>query len=198
MIIDENLLLENGAAYEDYTAKETIYHIGDTPHYYFQIIRGTVELNNYHEDGKEFTLNILSEGQSIGESLLFGDKTYPMNAVAKTDCRLLKLSKSNFLQLLRDNQETVFDLFRHLSDRLFYKYVMLFNNSAVDPASKIRSLMDYYKESSPVTKLFGYHIPLTRQQIANLTGLRVETVIRAVKKMEQENMVQIRERQIYY
>ncbi|CAM2841533.1 Crp/Fnr family transcriptional regulator [Chryseobacterium flavum] len=198
MIIDENLLLENGAAYEDYTAKETIYHIGDTPHYYFQIIRGTVELNNYHEDGKEFTLNILSEGQSIGESLLFGDKTYPMNAVAKTDCRLLKLSKSNFLQLLRDNQETVFDLFRHLSDRLFYKYVMLFNNSAVDPASKIRSLMDYYKESSPVTKQFGYHIPLTRQQIANLTGLRVETVIRAVKKMEQENMVQIRERQIYY
>ncbi|WP_333597282.1 Crp/Fnr family transcriptional regulator [Chryseobacterium flavum] len=198
MIIDENLLLENGAAYEDYTAKETIYHIGDTPHYYFQIIRGTVELNNYHEDGKEFTLNILSEGQSIGESLLFGDKTYPMNAVAKTDCRLLKLSKSNFLQLLRDNQETVFNLFRHLSDRLFYKYVMLFNNSAVDPASKIRSLMDYYKESSPVTKQFGYHIPLTRQQIANLTGLRVETVIRAVKKMEQENMVQIRERQIYY
>lgn len=198
MIIDENLLLENGAAYEDYTAKETIYHIGDTPHYYFQIIRGTVELNNYHEDGKEFTLNILSEGQSIGESLLFGDKTYPMNAVAKTDCRLLKLSKSNFLQLLRDNQETVFNLFRHLSDRLFYKYVMLFNNSAVDPTSKIRSLMDYYKEFSPVTKQFGYHIPLTRQQIANLTGLRVETVIRAVKKMEQENMVQIRERQIYY
>ncbi|MBT2623504.1 cyclic nucleotide-binding domain-containing protein [Chryseobacterium sp. ISL-6] len=34
---------------------------------------GTVELNNYHEDGKEFTLNILSDGQSVGKSLLFSD-----------------------------------------------------------------------------------------------------------------------------
>lgn len=68
MIIDENLLLENGAVYEDYPAKEIIFEMGSIPHYYFQIVRGTVELNNYHEDGKEFTLNILSEGQSFGES----------------------------------------------------------------------------------------------------------------------------------
>lgn len=198
MIIDENLLLENGAVYEDYAAKEIIYQIGDTPHFYFQIISGTVELNNYHDDGKEFTLNILSEGQSIGESLLFGDKNYPMNGIAKTDCRILKLAKPRFLQLLSENQKIVFNLFRHLSDRLFYKYVMLFNNSSVDPISKIRSLMDYYKECSLNKELYGYHVPLTRQQIANLTGLRVETVIRAVKKMEQENMVKIRDRQIYY
>lgn len=31
MIIDENLLLENGAVYEDYPAKEMIYKVGDTP-----------------------------------------------------------------------------------------------------------------------------------------------------------------------
>ncbi|WP_228446108.1 cyclic nucleotide-binding domain-containing protein [Chryseobacterium gleum] len=72
MIIDEDLLLKNGAVYEDYPAKENIYEIGGIPHYYFQVVTGTVELNNYHEDGKEFTLNIISEGHSFGESLLFG------------------------------------------------------------------------------------------------------------------------------
>ncbi|MET3035934.1 Crp/Fnr family transcriptional regulator [Chryseobacterium sp. NRRL B-14859] len=198
MIVDENLLLENGAVYENYSAKEVIYQLGDVPHYYFQIVNGTVELNNYHEDGKEFTLSILSEGQSIGESMLFGEKAYPMNAVAKTDCKVLKLAKSNFLKLLGENQGMVFKLFRCLSDRLFYKYVMLFNNSSVEPVSKIKSLMDYYKECSLKGRQHVFQVPLTRQQIANLTGLRVETVIRTIKKMERENILKIRGRHIFY
>lgn len=198
MIIDENLLLENGAVYEDYPAKEIIYHFGDIPHFYLQIIRGTVELNNYHEDGKEFTLNILREGQSIGESLLFSDNKYPMNATAKTDCKILKLLKSDFLKLVSTNREVMFGIFRNLSDRLYYKYTMLFNNSASEPCTKIRSLMDYYKECSNQKGQYTYEVPLTRQQIANLTGLRVETVIRAVKKMEREETLKIEGRQILY
>ncbi|UTX50049.1 Crp/Fnr family transcriptional regulator [Chryseobacterium sp. MA9] len=198
MIIDENLLLENGAVYEDYPAKEIIYEMGNIPQYYFQIVKGTVELNNYHEDGKEFTLNILSEGQSFGESLLFGNKNYPMNAIAKTDCRILKLPKSNFLSMLSTNTELMFTIFRYLSDRLFYKYVMLFNNSAIDPASKIKSLMDYYKESSIKQTPYSYPVPLTRQQIANLTGLRVETVIRTIKKMAEDEVLRLDGRTILY
>jgi len=198
MIIDENLLLENGAVYEDYQAKEIIYELGDIPHYYFQIVKGTVELNNYHEDGKEFTLNIISEGQSFGESLLFGNKKYPMNAIAKTDCRILKLPKSNFLSMLSENMELIFTMFRYLSDRLFYKYVMLFNNSAIDPVLKIKSLMDYYKESSLNQNPYSYQVPLTRQQIANLTGLRVETVIRTIKKMAEDGLLKLDGRQIFY
>ena len=198
MIIDENLLLENGAVYEDYSAKEVIYEMGSIPHYYFQIVKGTVELNNYHEDGKEFTLNILSEGQSFGESLLFGNKNYPMNAIAKTDCRILKLPKSDFLHLLSLNTELMFTIFRYLSDRLFYKYVMLFNNSAIDPVSKIKSLMDYYKESSLEQNPYSYPVPLTRQQIANLTGLRVETVIRTIKKMAEDEVLRLDGRKILY
>lgn len=198
MIIDENLLLENGAVYEDYPAKEIIYEMGSIPHYYFQIVKGTVELNNYHEDGKEFTLNILSEGQSLGESLLFSNKNYPMNAIAKTDCTILKLPKSSFLSMLGTNKELMFTIFRHLSDRLFDKYVMLFNNSSTDPMSKIKSLMDYYKDSSLKQDSYSYLVPLTRQQIANLTGLRVETVIRTIKKMAEDEILRLDGRTILY
>ncbi|SHM09991.1 Crp/Fnr family transcriptional regulator [Chryseobacterium contaminans] len=198
MIIDENLLLENGAVYEDYPAKEIIFQTGDTPHFYFQIAKGTVELNNYHEDGKEFTFNILRDGQSIGESLLFSDKKYPMNALAKTDCKVLKLSKSNFLRLVCENHDVMLGILKNLSDRLFYKYVMLFNNSASEPSTKIRSLIDYFKECAHEQDRYTYEVPLTRQQIANLTGLRVETVIRTIKKMEQEDILKLEGRQIIY
>ncbi len=121
-----------------------------------------------------------------------------MNAIAKTDCIILKLPKSNFLNMLSTNRELMFTIFRHLSDRLFDKYVMLFNNSSTDPMSKIKSLMDYYKDSSLKQNPYSYPVPLTRQQIANLTGLRVETVIRTIKKMAQEKILKLDGRTIFY
>jgi len=198
MFIHEELLLKYGAEYESYCLKDNIFKNGDTVRHYIQIKSGTVELCNYHEDGKEFTLNILEDGQSIAESFLFSENCYPMYAVAKTDCEVLKLEKSKFLQLLSENPSEVDNLLRHLSDRLFYKYLMLFNNSSSDAGSKIKSLLDYYKNISTSKNRFEYEVPLTRQQIANLTGLRVETVIRVVKKMEKEKVLQIKDRAIFY
>lgn len=58
--------------------------------------------------------------------------------------------------------------------------------------------MDYYREYSHQKGKYTYEVLLTRQQIANLTGLRVETVIRAVKKIEHENALRLEGRQILY
>lgn len=97
MVIDENILHSAGAEVRDYKPAENIFCEGDTPNYYYQIIKGEVKLNNYNEEGKEFIQNILTEGQSCGEAILFIDKPYPMNAEALTECSILRLHKSIFL-----------------------------------------------------------------------------------------------------
>jgi CRP-like cAMP-binding protein len=202
MIISENVLLANGADYVSYEANQTIFNVGAVPKFYFQIADGSVELNNYHEDGKKFTQNILSAGQSIGEFLLFNDKPSPIQAVARTKCLIMRLSKEIFFNLIHQYPDVSAEMFRHLADKLYYKYIMLFNNSSSDPFVKIRVLMDYFKDHfkdhSIYNGKFSFEIPFTRQQLANLTGLRVETVIRAVKKMENESLVKIKNRKIYY
>ncbi|REC79309.1 Crp/Fnr family transcriptional regulator [Chryseobacterium elymi] len=198
MIISEDLLLAYGGEYEKYLPNETIFSEGNLAKFYFQIVNGIVELNNYHEDGKEFTQNILSDGQSIGESLLFNDKPYPMNAVAKIQCTVLKLSQPDFFSLIHQNKDVMMDMFKCMADRLYYKYLMLFNISSTDPQFKIKTVMDYLKATQCNDNSQTFQVPYTRQQIANLTGLRVETVIRTVKKMESENMVKIEGRKILY
>ncbi|WP_294301181.1 Crp/Fnr family transcriptional regulator [uncultured Chryseobacterium sp.] len=196
MIIDEDVLLAYGASYETYEMNETVFHEGNLPKFYFQIIRGIVELNNYHEDGKEFTQNILSDGQSLGESFLFNDKYYPANATAKTRCRILKLPKRDFLNLLAKNPEACTKMLHCLADRLYNKYIMLFNISSPDPCYKIKTVMDGLKGNTG--SKYSFQVPLTRQQLANLTGLRVETVIRAIKKMHNNHQLKIENRKIYY
>lgn len=197
MIISEDLLLGYGAFYEKYEPGETIFYEGNMPKFYFQISSGIVELNNYHEDGKEFTQNILRQGQSLGESFLFDDKLYPTNATAKTECKILKLPKNDFINLLKNNPEVSSKMFRCLADILYNKYIMLFNISSSDPISKIKTVMDCLKGNNNKNQ-YSYEVPLTRQQLANLTGLRVETVIRTIRKMHNSNLVRIENRKIYY
>ena len=41
-------------------------------------------------------------------------------------------------------------------------------------------------------------IPFTRQEIANYTGLRVETVIRTLSVMKSKNMIIIKDRKLFF
>lgn len=44
----------------------------------------------------------------------------------------------------------------------------------------------------------AFRIPLTRQEMANYTGMRVETAIKTIKQMEQQNLVKIVKRKLFY
>lgn len=198
MIINENLLLENGAEYVSYEINQEIFQEGYAPRFYYQIVEGTVELTNYNESGKEFTQNILTTGQCFGESVLFTEKPYPMSAVAKSHCIILKLAKSAFFKLLLKNPDVSLNIFRCLAERLYYKSVMLFTISSNDPSHQLQTVMDYFKEYNSTYSRQPSPIPLSRKQLAGLTGLRVETVIRTIKKMERQHILKIEGGKIYY
>lgn len=199
MIINELILESLGATTELYDAGEPIFAEDDIPKFYYQIISGKVKLNNYNHEGREVLQTILEKGQSIGESLLFvDDVTYPVNAIAITVCKTYKLRKSAFLNMLDQNPEISLTMNRHLSQILYFKQKMgpiLCTNS---PTFKIRSFLDYLKSSQQEKEPFAFQVPYTRQELANLTGLCVETTIRTIKVMERDNIVRIRNRKILY
>lgn len=198
MVIDENILYSVGAEIRTYKPSEYLFEEGECPNYYYQIITGEVKLNNYNEEGKEFIQNILSSGQSCGESVLFIDRPYPMNAEALTECSVIRLYKDVFLELLDKSPKLYREISSFLSQRLYYKFIMMQNISSPNPAIRLRGLMDYLKSFHHDESPFSYMIPLTRQQMANHTGLCVETAIRTIKHMERENIVKIRDRKILY
>ncbi|QIY90096.1 Crp/Fnr family transcriptional regulator [Chryseobacterium gallinarum] len=198
MVINESILHSAGAEVKEYHPTENLFCEGDSPHYYYQIITGEVKLNNYDEEGKEFIQNILSKGQSCGESILFIDKPYPMNAEAITECSVLKLSKSAFFALLNESSELCMEVNSFLSERLYYKFIMMQNVSSQSPSKRLKGLMDYLKSFQKDERPYSFMIPLTRQQMASLTGLCVETAIRTIKHMERNKIVKIENRKILY
>ncbi len=198
MLIAANLLLNYGAETETFDSGDIIFNEGETPKFYYQVLSGRVKLNHFNEEGKELILAILSKGLSVCELLLFIDEKYPVNAVVFEPCSVLKLSKTSFTQLVKENPDISRDINKFLSERLYYKYIMLKNNSSLYADIRIKGVLDYHKSFDHNQEQFSFEVPLTRQQLTSMTGLRVETVIRTIKKMEQQNIVKIINRKIYY
>ena len=197
-MIDEKLLYEFGAEVKFFTKGDYVFEEGNIPFFYYQLKSGKIKLNNFKEDGKEFIQNIFSNGQSFGESILFIDVQYPMNAICLEYSYILQLPKSNFYKLLDNRPEVSIELNKALSQRLYYKYVMLQNLSSSDPATRMMTLMNYLKSFQVKKEKFSFVVPFTRQQVANLTGLCVETVIRTSKKMAKNDIIRIKDRKIHY
>lgn len=197
MLISEELLLSYGAETENVSSADVIFNEGDTPRYYYQVKKGRIKLNHYDEDGKELILAVLQPGLSVCELMLFIDKTYPVNAVALESAAIIKLPSRDFNRLLDEHPEISHKINSFLSERLYYKYIMLQNNTSLRPEVRIKGALEYHKSFSKNPEKFAFEVPFTRQQLGSITGLRVETVVRTVKKLEKENYLKIIDRKIY-
>ncbi|WP_432411217.1 Crp/Fnr family transcriptional regulator [Rasiella sp. SM2506] len=194
-MIPEEILLKHSAKVKSYAQKEVIITEGETARYYLQIKTGSVAMFNLHESGKEFIQGVFKKQQSFGEPAIFGDFEYPASARALEDSQLFLLPKENLTELLKTNFEINQKFLKRLSKRLSYKAMQLREISMHTPEHRILTLLDFLKENAGATE--KYKINLTRQQLANLTGLRVETVIRACQQLAAQNEIEIINRKLY-
>lgn len=196
-MIDENLLLNYGAKRVSFSKGDQLFREGESALNFYQVASGEIKMNNYNEDGKEFIQGIFSIGQSFGEPPLLANVKYPANAEAISDAEVFQLSKEQFLELLSSNPKVHLKITETLAKRLYYKAIMVSEISSQEPEHRILRIIDYLKHVDKVEGKFTYRLNLTRQQLADLTGLRVETVIRATKSLEKKGELQIKKRKVY-
>lgn len=198
VMIRPELLFDFGAEKMSVAKGEEIFCEGRHSNCYFQILEGEVKMFNINEDGKEFIQGIFYPGQSFGEPPLFVDVQYPASAEALMDSEIIRLNRDRFFDLLTSHPEEHLKITTAMASRLYYKSIMASELSSQEPEHRILSILDYLKKHVyQLHKPFSFEVDLTRQQIADLTGLRVETVIRATKALEKKGEVKIINRKIW-
>ena len=194
-MIPEELLLDYEATLENIAASEIILNENTRADFYFQIKTGEVKMFNVNDDGKEFVQGFFYNGESFAEPPLLADFKYPASAAAVKHTEYYKLSKTKLFELLTHNPEINLKFTKALAKRLYYKATILKEISVHSPEHRILTLIDFLKKKYGSEELF--QVELTRQQIADLTGQRVETVIRAIKQLEQDGEVKIIKHKVY-
>ncbi len=191
MMIDIDTLLAMGAAYKKVAAGETIFNEGSMCSFYYQLVSGSVRWVNIDDEGNEFIQNMIIPGECFGEIPLFDDDPYVASAVADTDCVLIRLHKSVFHQLITERPDIHFAFSKLMSERLRFKFIFMKEMAVHNPERSVNALLQYLKRNRKYICEKCNKVMLTRQQIANMTGLRVETVIRTIRNLHDKGVLTI-------
>ncbi len=188
-MIPSEILEQFGARPQVFEKGETLFREGEPAGFYYQIIWGEVRMINQIEDGSDFIQGIFGAGQSFGEPPLFGHFPYPASAIANQPSEIYRLPYHALVELLRQHFDIHQQFMATLSRRLQYKSVQMKEMSSYSAEHQLLTLLQYFKEQAGGPPAFT--VPLTRQALAELTGLRVETVIRTVKQLEQAGQLAV-------
>jgi CRP-like cAMP-binding protein len=198
LMIPDALWQRYGARVVHLAKGETLFDQGTTASSFYQVKIGRVKMVSYNEHGREFVQGMFTEGQSFGEPPFFNDVPYPAAAMAVTDSEVWKCPREGFLRLLAEHPAIHLELTKVLSGRLVYKSMMLAEIAVEEAEHRLTTLIEYLRSSDPAAVEGPYRVPFTRQQLADMTGLRVETVVRSIKAMEQGGALEITDGKIVW
>ena len=197
MMIELETLLSFGAAYKEYQTGDIIFKEGNYSNFYYQLVKGRVRWVNINEDGKEFLQVVINEGECFGEFPLFDDEPLAATAIADTDLIVLRLHRTSFHEILKNRPDIHFAFSKLLTQRLRFKFLILKEIANHNPENSISTLLNYFKENKKNICTTCNQLKLTRQQIADMTGLRVETVIRTMRNMHDKGELVIAKGKVY-
>jgi CRP/FNR family transcriptional regulator, cyclic AMP receptor protein len=196
-MINVDLLLAYGATYKKVGRGELVFSEGAKALFYHQLTEGRIRWVNIDDEGKEFIQHIIEPGESFGELPLFDNEPYAATAIAEEDSVLLRLHHSTFQQVLKNHPEILAAFAKLFAQRLRFKFLIVKELSTYSPGHRILALINYMKQNKMNICPKCNKLLLTRQQLANMTGLRVETVIRAVKELEEKKFLIIQKGKMY-
>lgn len=198
-MISEDLLKRHHARIVELDKGESLFEQGESATHFHLVRSGRIKMSSYNDEGREFVQGFFVEGQSFGEPPFFNQMPYPASAVAVEKSTVWKVSHDAFMTLLRENFEVHLQLTRTLSGRLIYKSMMIAEIAVEEAEHRLATLIEYFRNSDDAWNPGEpYQVPFTRQQLADMSGLRVETVIRSVKAMETKGTLRIADGKVFW
>ena len=170
-----------------YKKGEVVYEPGQHPKYVYFIKSGEVRMATVNQDGREFIQGVFKAKQHFGESALLLDCPYLAYTIASRDTEIILLDRAAFMEMIEDNRSFSMDLIMTMSKRLFYKSMMLEELANEQAEHRLYTLINYLCQDLEN----GATLNMTRQTLADMSGLRVETVIRSIKKLAASGEVKL-------
>ncbi|WP_457288066.1 Crp/Fnr family transcriptional regulator [Pedobacter sp. UYP24] len=172
-------LTEHQFKIRKYRKGEVIYHPESLPVAVYFIKSGKVKMVTVNSVGDEFIQGIFRTNEYFGEPALILNKPYLAHTIAIQDAEIIPVYKDDFFNFLKSDSDFSLSLIQTLSNRLFYKSMMLEELANEHADHRVNTLLTYLLKDLEA----GAELKITRQQMADMSGLRVETVIRLIKKL---------------
>lgn len=174
-----------------YDAGETIYFSGDRASHLYVMAAGRVKLLRHTLSGQDVLLDILVPGEFFGTLATPGDESYAETAQAQTTCCVLALSADDFKAILRRHPAVTLAVLDTVATRLKAAHETVRQLSAHSVEQRVAvvllKLADKLGETHDGALLI--QTPLSRQDVAAMTGTTTETVSRVMSQFRQAGLI---------
>ena len=177
-----------------YQKDDYIFLEGEAPEALFIVKSGKVKVLRHSTDGKDVVLRVCSTGALLGTVATFDGSGYPGTAQAIEPCTMLVIARNDVLTLV--NRYPVFALavIVDLGTRLRGSAEQIRSLAVERVEQRIARVLLALADSGGCDVPEGrvIEMPLTRQDVADMTGTTVETAIRAMSKLRRMNLIRTR------
>ncbi|MBX9853159.1 MAG: Crp/Fnr family transcriptional regulator [Cytophagaceae bacterium] len=176
---------------------QLLFHEDTNPKGVYCINSGKIKIYKTSLDAKEHIISIVGTGALIGFAPIIAEGTHEISAKALEECHVCFISRKDFLKVLQTSPELKLKLLKEACKRNGGIIESLFN-IAVRPVKDrlavcLLMLKEVYNNSNTASPV---EINLTREEISSIVGTSAETVVRLLKEMERDNLIQITGRKI--
>lgn len=174
-----------------YEPGRPIYYAGDPAARLYVVAVGKVKLLQHTLSGQDVLLDILTPGEFFGSLSVLGDETYPDTALAQTMACILAIAADDFHAILRRYPTVTVIALEVMSRRLKAAHVMIRQLSAHSVEHRIAAALLKLAEKlgEPRPEGLLIQMPLSRQELAEMTGTTVETASRVMSQFQKDGLI---------
>ena len=174
-----------------YDRGHQVFEEGDPSEFFFVVVTGRVKVYKHAPNGNDIILEMFGPGGPLGAVAAYEARPYPASAAAIEPSSCLLIPRQAFFTLLEQHPSLVRGLLGSLSMRLVELTSRLAELTGGRVESRFARLFLKLAEQLGRPERGGVFIPLplSRQELADLTGTTIETSIRIMSRWGKDEVL---------
>lgn len=173
-----------------FAAGETLFTQGEAAQELFVIAKGRIKLWRGFEDGGALTLTILGKGQPIGVMGAFDSAVNAATASAETAVEVVAWPMDLLRDMMRRSPRLAANVLAAVSRHAERLIERLEDFASVPVEQRLaRTLLRMASDAQGVRDKDGCDLPLSRQDLAELTSATLSTVSRIMSRWRSEGVI---------
>jgi CRP/FNR family transcriptional regulator, polysaccharide utilization system transcription regulator len=190
---DELQMIENDRVELKYKKGEIICKQGSYANNIIHISEGLAKIYIEHNQ-KNLILKLASHQNLIGLPSIFNYNVYPYTVSAITDSIVCSINVSVFVNLIRQNPKFAENIISLLNKNTVQHYNRFISLTQKQSHGKIADAILHL--SNDVFSADEFDLPITRRDFAELTGMSTENVIRILKELHNDRIIELESKKI--
>jgi CRP/FNR family transcriptional regulator len=176
---------------KSYVRGDVIFREGDPSDAFYTVTNGRVKVFKMLPSGKDVILEVFGVGDPLGAIAAYEGRPFPASAMALEDTTCLLLPRAAVFALLEERPSLVRALLLGMTHRLFELTNRLAELSGGRIEARLARLFLKLADNSGRSERGGIFVPLplSRQELADLTGTTIETCIRIMSRWGKQDVL---------